>query len=74
MRHLILDPEVLAAIEEGRFHLYAVERVQQALEILSGLPAGERSTDGSYPPASVLGRAAARLVKWAEKDNKGKSR
>jgi lon-related putative ATP-dependent protease len=74
VRHLILDPDVLAAIEEGRFHLYAVERVQQALEILSGLPAGERSTDGSYPTASVLGRAAARLVKWAEKDNKGKSR
>lgn len=70
VRHLILDPEVLQACEAGRFHLYAVEKVEDALELLSDLPAGAPDETGAYPPDSVLGRAAARLAKWAEREKK----
>ncbi len=69
-RHLILDPEVLAACEAGRFHLYAVQRIEDALELLSGIPAGERGEDGACPADSLMGRVAARLVKWAEREKK----
>ena len=55
-RHLMLDEHVVAAVREGRFHVWAVESVDQGIEILTGAPAGERSSDGAYPaghPASA---------------------
>jgi lon-related putative ATP-dependent protease len=70
VRHLILDPDVLAACEAGTFHLYAAERVEDALELLTGLPAGERGEDGTCPADSLLGRVAVRLAKWAEREKK----
>jgi lon-related putative ATP-dependent protease len=70
VRHLILDPDVLAACEAGTFHLYAATRVEDALEILSGVPAGTRGPDGKWAEGTVLGKVAARVAKWAEKEKK----
>ncbi|CAM3385871.1 ATP-binding protein [Hydrogenibacillus schlegelii] len=66
VRHLMLREDVVQAIEEGRFHLYAVETVDEALELFTGLPAGVRGPDGAYPPESVHGRVAARLRAFQE--------
>ena len=38
---LMLDPEVVAAVEDGRFHVHAVELVEQAIAIMTGQPVGE---------------------------------
>lgn len=65
VRHLILDPEVLDAIGEHLFHIYAVSTVEEAIELLTGLPAGERRANGTYPKNSVFGRAAAKLARFA---------
>jgi ATP-dependent Lon protease len=54
---LMLREDVVEACGEGRFHVYAVERVHQALELLTGIPAGERTEAGEYPDGSLLGRA-----------------
>ncbi|MEI7744154.1 MAG: ATP-binding protein [Chloroflexota bacterium] len=59
--HLMLREDVVAAAAEGRFHVWAVTRVDEALELLTGLPAGERDEDGIYPPNSVNGRVEAGL-------------
>jgi ATP-dependent Lon protease len=59
--HLMLEKEVVAAVREGKFHVWAVSTVEEGIEILTGLPAGERGAAGSYPPDSVFGRADARL-------------
>ncbi len=63
---LQLDPEIVAAVESGRFHIYAVARIEEGIELLTGVPAGERGADGAYPPDSALGRCAARLATMAE--------
>ena len=63
---LQLDPEIVAAVEGGRFHIYAVARIEEGIGLLTGVPAGERGADGAYPPDSVLGRCAARLAGMAE--------
>lgn len=63
---LQLDPEVVEAIATGRFHLYAVSHVSEGIELLTGVPAGERGEDGRYPEGSVFGRCAARLAEMAE--------
>jgi lon-related putative ATP-dependent protease len=63
---LQLDPEVVAAVEWGGFHIYPVARIEEGIELLMGVPAGERRPDGTYPPDSVFGRCAARLAAMAE--------
>jgi lon-related putative ATP-dependent protease len=63
---LQLDPEVVAAVEWGGFHIYPISRIEEGIELLMGVPAGERGPDGSYPADSVLGRCAGRLASMAD--------
>jgi lon-related putative ATP-dependent protease len=64
--NLMLDKDVRQAVDEGRFHLYPVSTIDEGLEILTGVPAGEPEEDGSYPEDSVHGRVMARLADIAE--------
>jgi lon-related putative ATP-dependent protease len=66
VKHLMLRPDVVAAVEEGRFAVYAIDNVDEAVEVMTGVAAGSRGADGSYPEASVNGRVAARLLELAE--------
>lgn len=66
LRQLVLRPDVTKAIEEGRFHLYAVSSVAEGIEVLTGLPAGVRDSSGRFPAGSVFGRVERRLIELAE--------
>jgi len=57
---LMLRDDVVEACRAGRFHVYAVDRVHDALAILTGRTVGERQEDGTYPAGSVLDRACRR--------------
>ncbi len=61
VQHLMLDPELVEAVATGRFHVYAVADVDEAIALLTGLEAGERGADGSFPLGSVNQRVEARL-------------
>jgi predicted ATP-dependent protease len=54
---LMLRPDVVAACRDGKFHVYAVDTVQDALEVLTGVPAGVRDEDGAYPEGTILAQA-----------------
>ena len=71
VRHLMLRDEVLAAVKAKQFFIYAVSRVEEAVELLMGMPAGKQNKDGIYPKNSVFGRVADRMEAWrqAEKDD-----
>ena len=64
--NLMLRADVIEAVEDGKFHIYAVSTVDEGLEILTGVPAGEIQKDGAYPAGSVHGRVTARLEEIAE--------
>ena len=64
-RHLMLEHRVLHAVREGRFHVWAVESVDQGIELLTGLPAGERGADGGYPEGTLHRRVQDRLSAMA---------
>lgn len=66
-RHLMLRRDVLDAVEAGQFHIYAVETIDQGIEILTGVPAGERDRSGKFPDGTVNQRVEARLIELAEK-------
>jgi len=63
---LMLKPEVVEAVRQGRFHIWAVTTVDQGVEILTGVPAGERQEDGSWSAGSVNARVDDRLRELAE--------
>jgi len=61
---LMLKETLVEAAEKGLFRVWAVDHVEQALELLTGLPAGVPDAAGAYPPGSVNGRVQARLAEW----------
>jgi hypothetical protein len=63
----MLRKDLVEEVEKGRFHVFAVPTIEAGIEILTGVPAGERSPSGMWPPDSVLGRADARLAVLAER-------
>ncbi len=65
--HLALDEKTLAAIEAGRFHVWAVRTVDEGIELLTGRPAGRRQADGTFPPGSVHRLVDERLGSYAER-------
>ena len=52
-RNLMLNDEVVQAVESGRFHIWSVAEIDQGIEILTGVQAGKPAEDGSYPEGSV---------------------
>ena len=66
VKHLMLRRDVVEAVEAGRFQVYPVDHVDQALSLLTGMPAGERGADGEFPVGSLNRRICERLVELAE--------
>jgi lon-related putative ATP-dependent protease len=65
-RNLMLRDDVIESVRAGRFRVYAANSVDQAMELLTGLPAGERQPDGTYPEGSVNALVDARLREMGE--------
>ncbi|HEY6094385.1 MAG TPA: ATP-binding protein [Gallionellaceae bacterium] len=53
VKHLMLRQDVVEAVRAGKFHVYAVENVDQAMELLTGVPAGEPDENGLVPNDTV---------------------
>ena len=65
-RHLMLNDEVIAAVEAGNFHIWSVESIEQGIEILTGVAAGQRGTNRRYPKESIYHLVEERLAAIAE--------
>lgn len=66
VRHLHLRDEVVEAVAAGRFALWAVDTVDDALAILTGMAPGEQDAGGSWTPGTLNARVDERLVALAE--------
>ena len=62
-RHLMLNNEVIAAVRDGKFSIWAVGSIDEGIEILTGVSAGNLRKDNSYTDGSVHGLVKARLKK-----------
>lgn len=60
--NLMLKDEVLNAVRENRFHLYAVNTIEEGIELLSGVAAGQPDPAGQYPADSIFGRIEKKLL------------
>jgi lon-related putative ATP-dependent protease len=66
VRHLMLKREVVEAVKASRFHIYAINSVDEAIMLLTGLEAGERDDKGEFPAGSLNHAVEARLISFAE--------
>ena len=66
VKHLMLRRDVVEAGAAGKFRVFPVAHVDQALSLLTGLPAGERNAAGEYPEGSLNRRICERLIELAE--------
>lgn len=66
LKHLMLNDEVIEAARAGRFHIHAVENIDQMMEILTDHPAGKRDDQGRFPEGSVNQQAEQRLIGFAQ--------
>lgn len=60
-QHLMLDARVVAAVAEGRFHIYTANLASEGMELLTGMPFGSLNAQQLYPLDTVLGRAQQTL-------------
>ncbi len=67
VKHLMLRSDVVAAAKEGRFRVWPIDTVDQGIELLTGIPAGEPDAEGNYPEGTLNQRIAARLDAFAAK-------
>ena len=62
VQHLMLRDDVVEAVAQGRFHVHAVDDVDQAIELLTGVTAGIPNAKGEVPPGTVNHLVASRLM------------
>ncbi len=79
-RNLMLRSDVVAAVKDGKFHVYPVRTIDEGIEILTGVEAGTPEADGGYPEGTVHGlvdrelqRLAKGLAAFNARDEKGEN-
>jgi hypothetical protein len=55
------------ACAEGRFSVWAVKNVHEALHVFTGMPAGKRNAKGRYPKGTVLHEAMQKALQFWER-------
>jgi lon-related putative ATP-dependent protease len=66
IKHLMIKKDVVGAVKEGKFNIYPIGRVEEGLEILTGLPAGILKEDGIYPEGTINYLVVNRLTEISE--------
>ena len=72
VKNLNLSDEVIEAVKQGKFHVYAVNTIDEGIEILTGVPAGKKDKNGLFPAGTVNYLAYEKLKRYAKnaRDNK----
>ncbi len=65
-KNLMLKKEVVEAVENGRFNIYAIKTVEEGMNLLTGLEAGELTEDGTFPEGSLNEKVLAKLKSFNE--------
>jgi lon-related putative ATP-dependent protease len=67
VRHLMLRREVVEAVRQKRFHVWPVRTIDEGIELLTGVPAGERDGEGRFPPGTLNAQVEDCLLEFARR-------
>ncbi|KAB3532144.1 AAA family ATPase [Alkaliphilus pronyensis] len=70
VKNLMLKEEVIDAVKNNTFHIYAIGHVDEGIEILTGIAAGEKNQEGIYPVGSINYLVVKKLNKVSEEEDK----
>ena len=65
-KNLNLSDEVISAVKDKKFHIYAISTIEQGIELLTGVPAGKKDLSGRFPAGSINCLAYAKLRKYTK--------
>jgi len=75
LKHLMLRDDIIEAVKKKKFHIFAVDCIDEGIEILTNMKAGKEKLDGTYPEGTInqlvdqkLYRMAEKLKEFASKD------
>ncbi len=66
VRNLHLNDEVIKAVKEEKFHIYAIDNIEEGIEILTGVPAGRKDREGRFPAGTINYLANEKLIKYSK--------
>ena len=66
IRNLNLSDEVIEAVKEGLFHIYAISTIDEGIELLTGVPAGSKDENGNFPAGTINYLVYNKLKKYAK--------
>ena len=64
--NLQLSDEIVSAVKDGLFHVYAVSTIEEGIEVLTGVPAGKKDKNGHFPAGTVNYLVYEKLKKYAK--------
>lgn len=74
VKNLMLKKEVIDAVRNGMFFIYPIEKVDEGIELLTGMPAGELGEDGNYPEGTLNYLVVKRLTEISQSLEKKKEK
>ena len=66
VRNLHLNDDVIEAVKNGKFHIYAIQTIDEGIEILTGVPAGKKDKTGNFPAGTINYLANKKLEEYAK--------
>lgn len=66
VHNLMLKEEIVDAVRNGKFHVWAVKTIDEGIEVLTGVAAGKRSKDGTYPEGTINALVQKKLSDMAQ--------
>ena len=69
-KNLNLSNEVVDAVKNGLFHIYAISTIDEGIELLTGVPAGKKDSNGNFPAGTINYLAYEKLKKYAQVSQK----
>ena len=66
VNNLQLSDEIVDAVKNKKFHIYAVSTIEEGIEVLTGVPAGKKDKDGKFPAGTVNHLVYEKLKKYAK--------
>ena len=67
VKNLMLKREVVDAVKTGKFHVYAVASIEEGIEILTGVPAGQVDAEGKYPDGTIYAKVQEQLEAYLKR-------
>lgn len=66
-KNLMLKDEVIEAVEAGMFHIYAIHTIEEGIEILTGMEAGQKNEVGTYPENTLFAKITSQLEEYIKR-------